>query len=78
MWLDAERGFEEHQTRLEPGGVLVLMSALLVSTMRTLWDLERPHWPKDRRASAVAVWLTNQAVRGGEGGSAVCIEITSG
>lgn len=66
----------EHETRLERGSVLVLPSTALVNVMRMLWDLERPFMPKDRRAAAIAIWLTNQAVRGKEGGSAVCIEIS--
>jgi hypothetical protein len=67
----------EEQTFLEPGSVLVIPSSTLVSTLRTLWDLDRPFLPKERRAAAVAIWLTNQAVRTAEGGSAVCIEISS-
>jgi hypothetical protein len=68
----------EHEARLEAGSVLVLPSTALVNVLRMLWDLERPFLPKERRASAVAIWLTNQAVRSKEGGSAVCVEIAPG
>jgi hypothetical protein len=74
----AEPDAPEHEERLETGSVLVLPSTALVNVLRLSWDLERPFLPKERRASAVAIWLTNQAVRNKEGGSAVCVEIALG
>lgn len=66
---------EVHAETLAVGDVLVLASASLVTTLRTLWPLEPPALGKHRRAAAVAMWLTNQAARNGEPGCAVCLEI---
>jgi hypothetical protein len=66
-----------HERELAKGEVLVLTSASLVAIARMLWPLEPPFIGKGQRAATIAMWLVNQAAKGGEPGCAICVEIAA-